>query len=154
MGKIRTSLFYSVSSNTLATVSSDDSDTSNESDNLNNQISQLTQMLKQMNTRLLQLESGKEHSTKKSFISVRPVQVKSAGAFGAKVREKYVLFGRGDDNPKGGVHEFSHLEKVYLSDENKEAIVQGETRLYAWVLVVDEISPRRKLKEKSKRLRL
>lgn len=153
MGKIRKPSLSSVTSNLRATVSSDDEDDPMEPDTLKAQISELTSLLEKMNTRLKRLEHEKRHRSKNSSILTPPVQVKSVGGSGIKMCEKYVLFERGDVNSKGGVYEFSHLEKVYISDEGREAIVQDETRLYAWVLVVGETSTRRKLKEKLKRLR-
>ena len=63
------------------------------------------------------------------------------------------MFSKGDTNPKGGVHQSDHLEQVYLSDEKKEANVYAEARVYAWVLVADEVETQRKMKTKLKRLR-
>ena len=49
--------------------------------------------------------------------------------------DKYVLFEKGDSNPKGGVYTFDHLSMVYLEDEMIEATVVEETRCFFRVRV-------------------
>ena len=129
-------------------VSDDESVMSLSRDTLEDQVAALTQLVTTLSIRLRAFEGST-----KSQLRKRPTRDGTGISSCRDVSQKYILFSKGDSNPKGGVHEFHHLEQVYLSDENKEGIVHDETRVYAWVLVDGEIGTRRKVKSKLKRLR-
>ena len=149
MGEIRKSSFVTADKPVPDIVSDDGSVMSLSRDALTDQIFCLTQLVQEMSVRLKTLEESRSSTSDSSRLdkpSLNECVVDDTSL-------KYVLFSREDTNPKGGVHQFDHLEQVYLSDEKKEAIVYAEARVYAWVLVADEVETRRKMKTKLKRLR-
>lgn len=134
----------------VCSITDDESEMSIVTKDLGTQIALLTKLMQDTNTRLCSLE--KQQKSSGAWIKDNS-KLAATPSHNEVVSSKYVMFERGDDNPKGGVYQFNHLDNVYLSDENKEAVIHDETRLYGWVLVNGETKTRRKLKHKLKRLK-
>ena len=55
--------------------------------------------------------------------------------------DDYILFSKGDTNPKGGVYTLDHLTKVLLKDEELKGVVTDETQCYYRVRIDGENYP-------------
>ena len=57
------------------------------------------------------------------------------------IEDQYLMFKKGDVNPKGGNYSMNHLSRVLLKDELLEGVVTDETRCYFRVRVDKEKYP-------------